>query len=332
LVPSARPDADILRGIYRPIREEMRRVQGLLEQAVEESSPVIRPMGRHLLKGSGKRIRAALVLFAARSGGKRTALAFELAAAVEMLHVASLVHDDILDGSELRRNVRTLNAAWGTRRSVLMGDYLVVSNFCRLADRVPPAVTQDLLRAAQLLCDGEIEETAMAFRPEITEKRYLSIIAKKTAALTASATWSGAALASAPPHLQNSLRRFGQAFGMAFQLVDDALDYSGDPDEMGKPVGTDLTDGKFTMPVLYLKGALGGREKGRLMRLLSRQALSNGGAAEVVALVRKKGGLAFTFARAGAYIRAAIAAIGDAPVRVRMPLAEMADFILARRS
>jgi geranylgeranyl pyrophosphate synthase len=309
----------------------MRRVEGLLAVAAEESSPAIRPMARHLLKGSGKRIRAALVLFSARAGRTVPALSIELAAALEMLHVASLVHDDILDGAEIRRNVKALHAVWGTRRSVLMGDYLVVRNLCRLADRVPPAVTRDLLRSAEELCDGEIEETAVAFRADVTERRYLSIIGRKTAALMASAAWSGAALAGAPGHLQEDLRRYGRAFGMAFQLVDDALDFSGDGAEMGKPVGTDLAEGKFTMPVLYLKRVLGGRDARRLKRLLSRGALSNGGATEVAALAREGGGVAHTFEKAGAYIREALESIGAVPARVRRPLAELANYALARR-
>jgi len=321
----------ILRWIYRPIAREMRKVEDILAGAAEESSRAIRPMARHILKGPGKRIRAALVLFSARSGKSVPPLSAELAAGLEMIHVASLVHDDIVDGAEIRRNVKTLHAIWGTRRSVLMGDYLVVRNMCRLADRVPPAVVQDLLRAAELLCDGEIEETAMAFRPWVTEKHYLSIVGRKTAALTASACWSGASLAGAPRRLADDLRRFGRAFGMAFQLVDDALDYSGDAVEMGKPVGADLAEGKFTMPVLYLMQVLRGRAGDRLRRLLSRRALANGGAVEVVTLARERGGVAHTFERAGAYIQEALAAVSQAPAGVRQPLAGLANFVLARR-
>ncbi len=321
----------VLKELYRPIRDGLVRTERVLARAAAESGHVIQPMAQHLLRRPGKRIRAALVLFSSRSGRADLDHAAELAAAVEMLHMASLVHDDILDGATMRRNQRSLHAVWGTHQAVLMGDFLFARNFCVLADRFPLPVTQSLLHAAQLLCDGEIEETAVAFQPDISEKRYLAIIGKKTAALMAGACESGAILAGVSQPVQMALRRYGYAFGMAFQLIDDALDFSGDQREVGKPVGADLVEGKFTMPVLYLRHTLKGRENKRFMKLLAPLALSNGGISEVIGLVKEQGGLTHTLNRAEAYLKRALVAIEDIPAAAREPLKTLAGYALERR-
>jgi octaprenyl-diphosphate synthase len=259
-------------------------------------------------------------------------LTAELAAAVEMLHMASLVHDDILDGATTRRSQPSLHAAWGTHRSVLMGDFLFARTFSRLARRFPLPVTRTLLAAAQELCDGEIEETDATFQAEITEERYLAIVRKKTAALMAGACESGAILANAAPEVAGGLRRYGESFGMAFQLIDDALNFSGDAAEVGKPVGSDIVEGKFTMPVLGVRRALKGEAHRRFMRLLTPPALSNGGASEVIGLVKAHGGVDHTLDRAEIYLRAALEAIRPAPAAARKPLHALAAYALKRRT
>lgn len=327
----------ILKKLYLPIQDGLARTERVLARTAAESGHVIRPMAQHLLGRPGKRIRAALVLFSARSsvswsGQAEPQRAAELAASVEMLHMASLIHDDILDGAVVRRNQRSLHAVWGTHRAVLMGDYLFARNFCLLAERFPTPITQSLLHAAELLCDGEIEETAVAFQANLSEKRYLNIIGKKTAALMAGACESGAILAGAPRLAQEALRRYGYAFGMAFQLIDDALDFSGDQREIGKPVGADLVEGKFTMPVLYLRDSLKGQEHRRFKKLLLPLALSNGAAGKVVSMVKERGGLTHTLKRAEAYLREALSVIEDIPAPARDPLKALAGYALGRRT
>ncbi len=322
----------VLRGLYRPIAGDLARTERVLAAVAEEGGHVIRPMARHLLKRPGKRVRAALVLFSARSGRADPALAAELAAAVEMLHMASLVHDDILDGAPTRRKQPSLHAAWGTHRAVLMGDFLFARTFSRLARHFPLPITCSLLSAAQELCDGEIEETDVTFQSGITEERYLSIIRKKTAALMAGACESGAILAGSPAGVRAGLRRYGEAFGMAFQLIDDALNFSGDAAEVGKPVGSDIAEGKFTMPVLGVRRALKGDAHRRFMRLLTPPSLSNGGARAVIGLVKAHGGVEHTLDRAETYLREALAAIQPAPAAARDPLSALAGYALQRRT
>ncbi len=320
-----------LRELYRPISSGMARTEELLARAVKESRHVIRPMASHLLRRPGKRIRAALILFSARVGRADPDKSAQLAAAVEMLHVASLIHDDILDGAATRRNQPALHAQWGTHRAVLMGDYLFARIFSLLAEHFPLPITRSLLSAAHEVCDGAIEETSMVFKPETTEARYLEVIEKKTAALMAAACECGAIVAGASRQVQESLRRFGHSFGLAFQLVDDALNFCADAKEMGKPVGSDIAEGKFTMPVLSLRRLLKGAERRKLGRLLESSSLLNGGAAKVIELANLRGGVDYSMAQAAAHTKQAKEIIADLPPAAREPLKRLADYVLRRR-
>ncbi len=331
-VRKAAADA-LLRKLFRPIRGGLDRTERVLAAAAEEGGHVIRPMARHLLRRPGKRIRAALVLFSARAGrGADPEQVATLAGAVEMLHMASLVHDDILDGALTRRGQPSLHAEWGTHRSVLMGDWLFATTFCRLAGEFPLPVTRSLLAASKALCDGEIEETALIFDAAVTEERYLDVIGKKTAALMAGACESGALLSGAGARRAKALRDYGYAFGMAFQLIDDALNFSGNEREVGKPVGSDIVEGKFTLPVLSLRDSLRGAERGRLMDLLNPKSLGNGGARQVIDLVKAHGGLEITLDRAEVYLRKALKAVADLPAPAREPLTALASYALDRRT
>jgi octaprenyl-diphosphate synthase len=245
--------------------------------------------------------------------------------------MASLIHDDILDGAPTRRSQPALHARWGTHRAVLMGDWLFATSVRGLAERFPLPVTRSLLWASSELCDGELEETDAAWRTDVSEERYLRIIAKKTAALMAAAAETGAMLGGAPAEVRAGLKRYGWAFGMAFQLIDDALDFSGDAREVGKPVGSDLIEGKFTMPVLSLRPVLSPAERVRLDRLLTPPCLSNGGAQEVVAMVKDRGGVRRTLDRAEGYLREALEALAPVPAAARAPLAALAGYALGRR-
>lgn len=333
-VPAALRDAAaevVLRKLYRPIAPGLARTERELGFAAARSGHVIRPMAQHLLRRQGKRVRAALVLFAARAGRGVPASAPKLAAAVEMLHMASLVHDDILDGAETRRNQPALHAEWGTHRAVLMGDWLFATTFNDLARQFPLPVTRSLLGAAAALCDGELEETAVTWDANVSEARYLDIIGKKTAALMAAACEAGALLARAPASSVRSLRDYGWAFGMAFQLIDDALNFSGNRHEVGKPVGSDITEGKFTMPVLSVREMMRGAEQRRFRRLLTPPSLNNGGARTVMQLIRERGGLDATLDRAEGYLRDALRAVRGLPAAAGAPLGELAGYALARR-
>jgi octaprenyl-diphosphate synthase len=249
-----------------------------------------------------------------------------------MIHTASLIHDDIVDGALLRRGQRALHRAWGTKLSVLMGDYLFAWNISMLSRRFPSPVVRRLIDASRSLCDGEIEEAGVAFRADLGTERYLRIIGKKTAALMETACEAGAILAGAPEAARSGLARFGRAFGMAFQLVDDAMDFTGDERVAGKTLGGDMADGRFTMPVLSLLAHLKGKRRDRFRRLLAKPSLSNGGASRAAMMVVEHGGVARTLELARTFTGGAVAALRGVPSSARVPLETLAELALRRRS
>jgi geranylgeranyl pyrophosphate synthase len=287
-------------------------------------------MAAHLVRKPGKRVRAAMVLFSARAGHADPRRAAQLAAVVEMLHLASLVHDDILDGSAKRRDQRSLHKVWGTHLSVLMGDYL----FTRLAGMLTSAFHREVLkvviRAAEDMVLGEIEEEAAAYRKTLPVSGYLGIIRLKTAELMAASCEAGATLAGAPPAVRHALRKYGLEFGMGFQVTDDALDFSSNERELGKPVGGDLGEGRFTYPVLCLLGRLKGAERRRLLALLSRSSLSNGGSRKVIEMVRESGCVPGTLVLADRRFASAIRALRGVPAAAARPLAGLAEYAARR--
>lgn len=232
------------------LTDDMLRVEQLLISAAGSSSDgLVTEASTHLIKAGGKRLRPALVLLssrAGRAGGRATDLA---AAAVELVHLATLYHDDVIDESDTRRGVPTVHAKWGTEVAVLAGDYLFARG-CALGAEAGGEVPGILARAIGEVCEGQIVETAALNDPERGTAAYVDTIARKTASLFAAACELGAVTAGAADEARGALKVYGAELGLAFQIVDDLLDLVGDPAETGKMPGTDLQEGVFTLPVL----------------------------------------------------------------------------------
>jgi heptaprenyl diphosphate synthase len=232
------------------LTDDMLRVEQLLISAAGSSSDgLVTEASTHLIKAGGKRLRPALVLLSSRSGragGRATDLA---AAAVELVHLATLYHDDVIDESDTRRGVPTVHAKWGTEVAVLAGDYLFARG-CALGAEAGGEVPGILARAIGEVCEGQIVETAALNDPERGTAAYVDTIARKTASLFAAACELGAVTAGAADEARGALKAYGAELGLAFQIVDDLLDLVGDPAETGKMPGTDLQEGVFTLPVL----------------------------------------------------------------------------------
>ena len=227
-------------------------------------------MTRHVARMSGKRIRPALALLGAGLARKtqrgltpKTSLgsdpirvkAIHLAAAVEMIHTATLLHDDVIDGATLRRGLSTLNAKWGDTLSVLSGDYLYAKAFCLLSQLDHPTVLNLMSDTARTVCEGEVAQIQRQYDLTLTRSDYLEIIGWKTASLMGAAAQSGALLGGASPRQAAKLGIFGTNFGLAFQILDDTQDLLGDEELLGKSLGTDLALGQLTLPLLYLRDA-----------------------------------------------------------------------------
>jgi len=235
-----------------------------LESLLQTDSEPVRGYLEHLSKFGGKRLRPALVLLAGRMYGGITAQHESVAAIVEMIHLATLVHDDILDESAMRRGVDTVNRKVGNETAVLLGDYLFATAFreaARLEDRFPSEHLSDIVT---IVCHGEMQQVFHRNDLEMTEKTYFEIIEGKTAVLYAAALRCGARLSGAPEDEAEALARFGLQFGSAFQIVDDILDLTGDEGVVGKSLGTDLDKAKMTLPLLRLRDKATAEDRAKL--------------------------------------------------------------------
>ncbi|MCC6382199.1 MAG: polyprenyl synthetase family protein [Dehalococcoidia bacterium] len=238
--------------LYGPVAEDMILVEDLLESAKQVEIPPLKRMLDHALEGRGKRLRPALVLLAGSFGDYNLNRLVPLGTAIELLHTASLVHDDVVDGATSRRGRPTANAVWDNALTVLLGDYM----FANAAEMVTRTGSIEVTRLFALtlmkMTSGELDQDAAAFDVGKDIQNYLWRIGGKTAALFANATEGGALLAGCDPASVDALRSYGYSVGMAFQIVDDILDYSGDEELLGKPVGSDLREGTITLPGLLL--------------------------------------------------------------------------------
>jgi octaprenyl-diphosphate synthase len=292
---------------------------------------LIPQLAAHIVASGGKRLRPLLTLAAARMCGYGGDRHIALAACVEFIHTATLLHDDVVDESALRRGQASANALFGNKASVLVGDFLFSRAFQIMVADGSLEVMRILSGASATIAEGEVLQLITQNDTTSTEAQYLAVIEGKTAALFAAATEVGAVVADQPPARQAALRDYGAALGVAFQLVDDALDYGADQESLGKTVGDDFREGKITLPVL-LAFARGTEEE----RAFWRRTLEGGGQAEddlaqAQALMRRHGALADTIARARVYGDQALAALAGFPDGAeKRALAAVVEFCIER--
>jgi octaprenyl-diphosphate synthase len=285
-----------LADLQRPLRNRLDRVQQEVRRIVEADFPLIAEVNAHLFQMQGKMFRPTLLLLADEATGTRDPRAATLAAVVELIHLATLVHDDSVDHSVLRRGMPTINALFSHQVSVIMGDYLysrAVVELVRLGDLEPLRV---LGRVTNEMTVGEMRQL-LAYDPlEFSESQYDLLIRSKTASLLAGACEVGAL--QAEPGERETLRRFGDALGMAVQIVDDLQDYEGDPKVTGKPAGSDLREHKVTLPLLAALPQMGEQERREVTRLLQTPEPSDDQIAGAIAAVGASGGLEYARERA----------------------------------
>lgn len=237
------------------IREDFEAVNRLVVAQLHSDVGLVENIGQYIVEGGGKRLRPLLCLLAARALGYAGQRHIELAAVIEFLHTATLLHDDVVDVSAMRRGRPTANAHWGNAPSVLVGDFIYSRAFQLLVGIGSLPLLRLVADTTNLIAEGEVEQLARAGDPATTEAQYLEVIRKKTAVLFAAATEGAALLAGADEATCARLRAFGLNLGLAFQIVDDVLDYEGDPAVMGKNVGDDLAEGKATLPLIRVIAA-----------------------------------------------------------------------------
>lgn len=319
-----------LEHIYRPVASDLSALDALLHRELASADPFIGELVGHVLATRGKLIRPALALLSAQACGGADEQRMWLAGTVELIHIASLIHDDVIDASDLRRGISTVNVLWGNQVAVLLGDYLFAAAFDLVSRIRHPEVAPTIARAAVRMSQAEIAAVKTGGEPYDDESTYFAIIDGKTAALFSAACRAGALIAGAPRGIVEAMAEFGQQWGMSFQITDDTLDLIGDPQSMGKPIGSDIDSGKMTLPVIAALRRAGTDDADRL-RALVRGASHEGGLAELRALVHCHGGVRHALDTARAFADRATAALEAIPAsQAKESLRDLAAFVLVR--
>jgi octaprenyl-diphosphate synthase len=317
--------------LHALVADDMRATDALIHERLGSAVNLIPDLARHLIDSGGKRLRPLLTLAAARMGGYAGDGHVKLAAAVEFIHTATLLHDDVVDESALRRGKVSANIVWGNKPSVLVGDFMFSRAFQLMVESGDPAVLAILADASAVIAEGEVMQLKSANNLATDEAHYLCVIRAKTAALFAAAAEAGAVLARGAGDYACAMRTYGENLGIAFQLVDDALDYSGRQALMGKSVGDDFREGKVTLPVILAYA----RAEGEAQKFWQR-AIESGQQSErdldlAITQVEETGAITETMTRARAYADLACAALDAVePCETHEVLAAVADFCVER--
>lgn len=317
--------------IYAPIRPELDALEGLLRSELASDDPFIGELVEHVLSTRGKLVRPALVCLAAQASGGAGDARLWIAAAVELIHVASLIHDDIIDESTLRRGTATINAQWGNQIAVLLGDYLFAKAFDLISRAQTVAVASALAYAAVKMSQAEIMQIKYGQEPHDSEDVYFQIIAGKTAHLFSAACRAGA-LVAGNDRTADPLGAYGLSWGMAFQIIDDTLDLTSQSTALGKPIHSDVSGGKVTLPVIHALRSATPADRARLVELLS-GSLRDGQTDELDGLLRDYGGIDYALGvarRFSAQATESLHRIRDGPAR--RSLLELTRFVTDRTS
>ncbi|HEX4001497.1 MAG TPA: polyprenyl synthetase family protein [Candidatus Acidoferrales bacterium] len=336
-----------IKGIFDLVRDDLTLVE---QEIAAQSRGAIEPVAEissYLREGGGKRLRPALLLLSAGAAGYRGESAIRLGAVVEMIHSATLVHDDVIDGAETRRGRPSTNARWGNHMSVLAGDWLYMQSFEMALRERNFAVLDILIDLTQNMVEGELLQLACLGRIDVTEAEAIDLSYRKTACLFSGCARLGAVLGKQPKHIEEALAEYGRNAGLAFQLVDDLLDFTASLEKLGKPVLSDLKEGKVTLPLIFalqggaLQGAADGNGNGHpssegrklIARVLEERGFLSVHPDQIAKLVRETGALDRAGKLARDYANRAKACLDELPdTEYRRALRAVPDFILEREN
>lgn len=313
------------------IGDDLKNVERQFKKDLESNVPLIRKVGEYVLSSGGKRVRPALLLLAAKlldySGERHV----PLASVVEFIHTATLLHDDVVDSANMRRGLASANTLWGNEASVLVGDFLFSKSFSLMVADGDLNVLRVLANATTRIAEGEVMQLICTSDVAITEERYIEVVVCKTAVLLAAACQAGAIIGGATAKQEAALAAFGMDLGIAFQLMDDTLDYVADEKEFGKSIGHDLEEGKITLPLIETLKRCSTDERDIIGSIVEKETLEKGDFDRVLALVTRFGGIDYATNRAKEYIESAkshMNIFSDSPAR--SALFRLADYVVSR--
>ncbi len=322
---------DALTALANLVREDLEACNRVIVSRMQSPVDLIPKIGAYIIAAGGKRLRPLLTIAAARLCGYRGQRHVKLAACVEFIHTATLLHDDVVDESAVRRGLASANAVFGNKASVLVGDFLFSRSFELMVEDGSLAVLGILSRASATIAEGEVLQLMTQNDLTTTEERYLEVIHGKTAALFAAAARLGAVAADSPREEEEALERFGRKLGLAFQLADDLLDYAADAKRLGKTVGDDFREGKVTLPVLIAYARGSEEERAFWRRTIEKLDQREGDLDRAIALMRRHGAFTETARRAQAMAEEAKTELALFPDRPeKRALLDVADFAAAR--
>lgn len=314
---------------YRVVADDFNAVDGIIRKQLTSHVPLVEKIGDYIVSAGGKRLRPLLVLLSGSALGYRNDQLRLLAAIIEFLHTSTLLHDDVVDASGLRRGRSTANSLWGNAPSVLVGDFLYARSFEMMVELASMPVMRIISQATRVIAEGEVLQLSKIRDASTTEETYMEVIRGKTAMLFEASSHSAAVLAGASAEQAEALRQFGDLLGIAFQLVDDLLDYRGDAETLGKNVGDDLAEGKPTLPLIYTM-----REGTSEQASLVRKAIQKGGIEDLSSIldaVEAAGALDYTARLARDHADRAIACLDVLPDNeYRDAMIELTRFAVAR--
>jgi len=313
------------------IGEELILVEQQFRKDLESDVPLIRKVGEYVLSSGGKRVRPALLLLSARLCGYSGDKAVPLASVVEFIHTATLLHDDVVDSATLRRGIASANTLWGNEASVLVGDFLFSKSFSLMVGVGSLDILRIFSEATTIIAEGEVMQLLCTGELDLAEDRYIGVVRSKTAILMSAACEAGAVLGGVSPEKQQALANFGMDLGIAFQLMDDTLDYIATEEEFGKSIGHDLEEGKITLPLIHTLRQCSDEEKYAIEAVIDKDEMSLDEFRHVSGLVKQYGGIEYTIDAARRYIANCVTHLEpfEAGI-VRDAMLRLADYVVTR--
>jgi octaprenyl-diphosphate synthase len=313
------------------IGKDLKNVELQFKKDLQSDVPLIRKVGEYVLSSGGKRIRPALLLLSAKLCGYSGDRHVPLASVVEFIHTATLLHDDVVDNANLRRGLASANTLWGNEASVLVGDFLFSKSFSLMVADGDLAVLKVMSAATTIIAEGEVLQLVSTSDMDLTEERYIEVVKCKTAILLSAACQAGAILGNADPEREAALSDFGLGLGIAFQLMDDTLDYIASEELFGKSIGHDLEEGKITLPLILTLKHCTPAEREQIGEVVEKDFLEKSDFSLVIDLVNRYGGIEYTIDRARHYIAEAKSRLElFADSREKEAMMGLSDYVVTR--